>query len=245
LSISPVSILSYVDFNGNSLDPKLLRKTFDELMDVHGYVFLCNLPDRFDYVRFCRGLGTFVPTYSGAVVGDVRPEPGMDDVYHSGNTRPLTPHTEGYDFNGVPPHWIALWCITPAVGEGGETTICDTMPWVGDLADKDRRYLIETPYRWTASEGVQRMGFNLETEHPLLEERGNEFIVRFSCNNLVREEGDPAALLQTEWRTRFDDEHIAVNYQKNDMLIWNNWRIVHARNAFSDRSRHLRRVQIA
>jgi len=245
LSVSPISILSYVDFNGDPLTTELLRKTFDQLMNEHGYVVLCNVPDRFDYVRFCRDLSTFVPNYTGAVVGDVRPEPGMDDVYHSGNTRPLTPHSEGYDFLGTPPHYIALWCVTPAGGEGGETTICDTSPWVKSLTADQRRHYLETPYRWKTTEGVQRMGLDLKTEHPILEERGDDMIVRFSCNNLIRDDDDPAALLQKDWHARFDNEHVAVHYQKNDMLVWNNWRLLHARNAFSDRSRHLRRIQLA
>src|SRR5262245_12904867 len=106
MSHSPLSILSQTDFNGAPLSEDLLMRTFGQLMDEHGYVLMVNVPDDFDQVRFCRQLGAFVPNYSGAVVGDVRPEPGMDDVYHSGNTRPLTPHSEGYDFSTLPPRYI-------------------------------------------------------------------------------------------------------------------------------------------
>lgn len=242
---SPLSILSCVDFNGDPLKDELFRKTFDMLMHEHGYVQLVNVPHDFDPVRLCRGLGTFVPNYTGAVVGDVRPEPGMDDVYHSGNTQPLTPHTEGYDFAVTPPRYIALWCVTPASGEGGETTIADTAPWIAELSPSDRERLESTPYEWKTTEGVERMGLNLRTKHPILEQRGGELIVRFSCNNLIRDEDDAAAQLQQRWQERFAQEHVAVHYSQNDMLIWNNWRLLHARNAFSDRSRHLRRIQIA
>ncbi|MFC0107885.1 TauD/TfdA family dioxygenase [Kibdelosporangium aridum subsp. largum] len=29
------------------------------------------------------------------------------------------------------------------------------------------------------------------------------------------------------------------------MLVWDNWLLLHGRNSFSDRNRHLRRIQIA
>jgi alpha-ketoglutarate-dependent taurine dioxygenase len=237
--------LSRSDFNGHPLDEGLLWRTFHQLMGEHGYVLLCNVPDDFDYVAFCRQLGGFVPNYSGAVVGDVRPEPGMDDVYHSGNTRPLTPHTEGYDFQVMPPRYIALWCVEPAEGPGGETTLADTAQWVDNLRPEQAERLATTPYRWKTTEGVQRLGLDLKTEHPVLEPHGDATIVRFSCNNLIHEDDDPVSHLQDEWEEKFADEHIAVDYHRNDMLVWDNWRLLHARNAFSDRRRHLRRIQIA
>ena len=245
MSHSPISILSHTDFNGDPLDPELLRKTFHELMAEHGYVLMCNVPDDFDQVRFCKELGRFVPNYTGAVVGDVRPEPGMDDVYHAGNTRPLTPHSEGYDFNVLPPRYIALWCVTPAQGPGGETTIADTAPWIADLSDDERTSLEKTTYEWKTTEGINRLGLNLRTRHPILENHPDGLIVRFSCNNLIRDDDDMAAGIQERWHRNFDDQHVAVHYERNDMLVWNNWRLLHARNAFSDRNRHLRRIQVA
>lgn len=245
MSHSPLSILSWSDFNGRPLEDDLLWRTFHQLMDEHGYVLLCNVPDDFDHVAFCRRLGGFVPNYTGAVVGDVRPEPGMDDVYHAGNTRPLTPHTEGYDFQVMPPRYIALWCVEPAEGPGGETTLADTAAWICEMDTEQTEMLFETSFRWKTTEGVQRMGLDLKTEHPLLESHGKTTIVRFSCNNLIRDPGDPVSELQREWQEKFALEHVAVDYRRNDMLVWDNWRLLHARNAFSDRRRHLRRIQIA
>lgn len=242
---SPVSILSQLDFNGQPLQEELLQRTFHQLMDEHGYVVLCNVTEEFEPVRFCRGLGGFVPNYTGAVVGDVRPEPGMDDVYHAGNTRSLTPHSEGYDFAITPPRYIALWCVTPADGPGGETTLMDTHPLVEGLSDQERQQFLTTDYQWKTTEGVQRLGLDLHTRHPILEDHPKGPIVRFSCNNLIRDDEDLAAELQTRWHKTFERDHVAVEYRERDMLVWDNWRLLHARNAFSDRSRHLRRIQIA
>jgi alpha-ketoglutarate-dependent taurine dioxygenase len=244
MSHSPLSILSQLDFNEHPIPDDRLEHTFREMLSEHGYVLMTNVPDSFDPVRLCRKLGRFVPNYNGAIVGDVRPEPGMDDVYHAGNTRPLTPHTEGYDFQVVPPRYIALWCVQPATGTGGETTLADTRSWVDELSDDDRQYFEKTEYRWKTTDGVRRLGLDLETEHPILAENDGTTIVRFSCNNLLRDEDDRAVALQEQWHRRFDEEHVAINYDRNDMLVWDNWRLLHARNSFTDRTRHLRRIQI-
>ncbi|MEZ0076059.1 alpha-ketoglutarate-dependent taurine dioxygenase [Planotetraspora sp. GP83] len=242
---SPLSILSLRDFNGDPLSPELLHRTFSELMADHGYVYMCNVPEEFDPVAFCRKLGGFVPNYSGAVVGDVRPEPGMDDVYHAGNTRSLTPHTEGYDFAITPPRYIALWCVTPCHGAGGETTLADAHRWLEQLGEERREFLRGRTYEWKTTEGIQRLGLDLHTKHPVLEETDRGTIVRFSCNNLIRDDDDPVAELQLRGREFFDANHVAIEYDRGDMLVWDNWRMLHSRNAFTDTGRHLRRIQIA
>ncbi|MEV8509798.1 TauD/TfdA family dioxygenase [Actinoplanes sp. NPDC051475] len=234
-----------MDFNGDPLPEHLLSSTFQDLMETHGYVYMCNVPDTFDPVGFCRSLGRFIPNYTGAVVGDVRPEPGMDDVYHAGNTRPLLPHTEGYDFHIVPPRYIALWCVTPCEGDGGETTLMDGLAFTDTLTNTERDHLRQHVYQWKTTDGIRRLGLDLHTEHPVLEDHADGRIVRFSCNNIVRDDDDLVADIQTRVREYFEPQHISVRYERNDMLVWDNWRMLHSRTAFNDRNRHLRRIQIA
>lgn len=241
---SPISILSSVDFNDEPIPRDDLLDTAHKLVHEHGYVQIVNVPTNFDYVRFCRSLGNFVPNYGGPVVGDVRPEPGMDDVYHSGNHQPLTPHTEGYDFKNLPPRYIALWCVVPAAGEGGETTIADTQPWVDALEADARRHLYDTAFEWKTTDGVRRQGLDLRTSHPVLEDVDDNRIVRFSCNNLLHEEDEVATALQKNWQDRYVEDSVWVRYEQNDILLWDNWRVLHARNAFKDSRRHLRRIQV-
>lgn len=243
---APVSVLSMTDFNGRPLRDDIRRASFQKLMEQNGYVYACNVPDEFDHVAFCKELGDFVPQYTGVIVGDVMPEEGMDDVYHAGNTKPLTPHTEGYDFEVPPPRYIALWCVTPARGSGGETTLADAYELFATFDEEERRALRERSYRWKTTDGVLRMGLELETEHPVLEETPDGTIVRFSCNNLLHDEDDeliPRVIDRV--KAFFDAEHVAADYDRNDMLVWDNWRMFHARNGFTDRGRHLKRIQIA
>lgn len=245
MSREPDSLLSLTDFNGHPLDPELMRAGFRSLMERHGYVCLSAVPDGFDPVAFCKELGGFVPQYTGVLVGDVRPEPGMDDFYHAGNTKPLYPHSEGYDFGGLPPRYLALWCVTPNAGAGGETTLVDGRAWLATLTDEDRAYLRATTFRWETTDAMRHLGLALEAEHPVLEDHLEGSILRYSFNNLVRGDDQRIGPLLESAKAYFEQHHIAVQYQRNDMLVFDNFRMLHARNAFTDPGRHLRRIQIA
>lgn len=240
-----ISILSLTDFNGDPLPDKVLFKTFDQLMAEHGYVSICNAYSDFDPVAFCRHLGPFTPNYNGAVVSDVRPEPGMDDVYHVGNTRAMVPHTEGYDFTVPPPRYVALWCVTPCTGGGGETTLADAYAFFNALSDEEAAKLKDRVFEWKAPDGLIRLGFDLHTTHPVLEDTDQGLIVRFTSLNMVHHDDPDARDLQERVTSFFADNHVAMDYECGDMLIWDNWRTLHSRNAFKDHGRHLRRIQIA
>ncbi|MEU7411031.1 TauD/TfdA family dioxygenase [Streptomyces sp. NPDC042638] len=242
----PDSLLSLTDFNGAPLADDLLWKSFRGLMERHGYVFMCNVPDTFDPVAFCKRLGDFVPQYTGVLVGDVTPEPGMEEFYHAGNTKPLYPHSEGYDFEGLPPRYLALWCERPNTGAGGETTLADARAWSETLGEADRAYLCERVFAWETTDAMRHLGLDLHPEHPVLEEHPDGLIVRYSFNNLVRgDDEDIVGPLLADAREYFERHHVAVQYERRDMLVFDNWRMLHARNAFTDTGRHLRRIQIA
>ncbi|MFI9024268.1 TauD/TfdA family dioxygenase [Streptomyces sp. NPDC053560] len=241
----PESLLSLTDFNGGPLAADLARKTFDDLLERHGYVLMSNVPETFDPVAFCKGLGGFVPQYTGVLVGDVRPEPGMEEFYHAGNTKPLYPHSEGYDFEGLPPRYLALWCQTPNTGAGGETTLADAHAWIASLDEGDRAFLRERVWSWETTDAMRHLGLDLHPRHPVIEDHPDGTIVRYSFNNLVREDDPRIGPLLDSAREFFTREHTAIQYERRDMLVFDNWRMLHARTAFTDTGRHLRRIQIA
>ncbi|MEU6511999.1 TauD/TfdA family dioxygenase [Streptomyces sp. NPDC046942] len=241
----PDSLLSLTDFNGAPLAADLLWKSFHSLMERHGYVFMCNVPDTFDPVAFSKHLGDFVPQYTGVLVGDVTPEPGMEEFYHAGNTKPLYPHSEGYDFEGLPPRYLALWCETPNAGAGGETTLADARAWTETLSEADRAYLCERVFAWETTDAMRHLGLDLHPEHPVIEEHPDGTIVRYSFNNLVRGDEERIGPLLADAKEYFEHHHVAIQYERRDMLVFDNWRMLHARNAFTDIGRHLRRIQIA
>ncbi len=46
-------------------------------------------------------------------------------------------------------------------------------------------------------------------------------------------------------RAFFEANKISIKIDRGGPLVWDNWRMLHARNAFTDPRRHLRRVLIA
>ncbi|OLZ43648.1 TauD/TfdA family dioxygenase [Amycolatopsis keratiniphila] len=243
---NPDSVLSCVDMNGDVLADGVLRYAFRQLLGNNGYVHVVNVPESFDHVEFLKEMGEFQPTPTGTVVGDVKPERGMDDVNHGQNRGGLTPHTEGYEFHGLPPRYLGLWCVNPPAGQGGETTIFDGNRVLTEFTDDERVHLRDTAYRWGSTEGLARHGVRPTAEHPVLEEHDGETIFRFSTNYLVVPDGDDVARRVIDRGNElFAERHIAVRYRRHDLLVWDNWRMLHSRNAFEDPERHLKRVQIA
>lgn len=243
---SPDSVLSCHDVNGDLLSDQVLKYAFRQLLGNNGYVLVVNVPEAFDHVAFLKELGDFQPTPTGTVVGDLKPEADMDDIYHAQNRRSLVPHTEGYEYRGVPPRYMALWCVKPASGAGGETTMLDGYRVLRELTEDERQHFLTTTYTWKSTTGLARRGVNHTVDHPVLEQIGDDLVFRFSHNNLVVPEGDElAARLLQQGLEIYESSHTAVTYEARDMIVWDNWRMMHSRNAFDDPSRHLKRVQIA
>lgn len=210
-----------------------------------GYVHGVDIPDGFDYPAFLAKFGAFYPGPSGNTIEDVKAEAGMDDVYYGSNRRALLPHTEGYEFTGLPPRYLALWCVTPPAGAGGETTLFDARSVVEEMPAAERQVLERQVFDWVSSEGLRRKGIGQETAHPILETVQGEQLLRFSLNNIVLPAGSARVESFLERvRREFEAGHVAVSYERNDLLHWDNWRVLHSRTAFEDPQRHLRRIQI-
>ncbi|MBP2708452.1 TauD/TfdA family dioxygenase [Microbispora sp. RL4-1S] len=214
------------------------------LLDADGYAYLSELPTGFDHFAFVSRLGAVIPQYDGRPVWDLVAEPGMDDVYHSRNTRALVPHTEGYELAGRPPRYVALWCVRPAEGPGGETTLADGYALLERFGEADRRRMRDTLHTWRSSEGLARRGVVIEARHPVLSEHGGRVILRYSQNNVDPAGDELLGRLLDVGERFFAREHRAISIARNALLVWDNWRMIHSRNAFKDRGRHLKRVLV-
>jgi TfdA family taurine catabolism dioxygenase TauD len=222
----------------------LLHSVHAQIED-RGYAYLTPGKDGFDHFAFLSRLGEPIPQYDGKLIWDIVPEPGMDDVYHSKNTRALVPHTEGYELAGTPPRYLGLWCVTPAEGPGGETTLADGYEFLRGFTPAQRRLMTQVRYRWHSSEGLARHGIRISSEHPLLAHGNGRLILRFSANNVtVVDDGLLPGVLEAG-RGFFERHHRAITVGQGALLVWDNWRMMHSRNPFTDRRRHLRRVLLA
>lgn len=221
------------------------QKAIEQLLDQHGYVYLESPANDFDYVAFLQRLGPLYPQYGGEIVCSIKPDPQYDGMYSSLNTKELTPHTEYAEFTGLPPRYIALWCLVPVAGEGGQTMLGDVFAFLDTVAPHERAELAARQYEFVSTPGLQSMRLGSAAMHPVLEVRGDlPAVARFSYTCMECRD-DPFILGVRERLHEFVTQNrIAVDYTAGSLLIWDNYRMVHWRTAFEDRRRHLRRVWI-
>lgn len=222
---------------------ELSASALRELLDANGYAYVDGIPDGFDHVGLLTQIGPLMPQYDGELIWSIRAHDRYQDLYHSLNTKPLLPHTECYEFVGRPPKYLALWCLVPSADGGGHTTLADMYRFIDTLSEQERTWLTERRFTFRSSSGVQDMQLGRTAEHPFIERReGRPPIIRFSVNNVDPAGDDVLPAVLERATTYFAERHVAVAYEPNSMLIWDNHRMTHSRTGYTDRRRHLRRV---
>jgi alpha-ketoglutarate-dependent taurine dioxygenase len=210
-----------------------------------GYAYIRGLPDGFDHPAALTGLGPLVPQYGGVLVRDITPDPQVSNtVVSSANMAELTPHTEWYEFPGVPPRYVALWCVHPADGPGGETTLADGYRLLDRYTIPERERLILDIRQWRSRPTLAREGVHQIAYHPILEVHGQQVLLRFSTLDMHTDD-ELSRRWVTHGRAFFDATKTAIKIERGGLLVWDNWRMLHARNRFTDPRRHLRRALIA
>ncbi|MFE7129996.1 TauD/TfdA family dioxygenase [Streptomyces sp. NPDC057638] len=208
----------------------------------NGFSYIRGLPASCDHASLFSFLGEVIPQYNGVAVREVRPEADMEGIYSVSNLDALSPHTEGYEFPTLPARYVVLWAVQPAAGPGGETTLADGYAYLEGFSPQDRRRLSTDLYAWRSNVSLERRGVELSRIHPALEHQPDGLVMHYCSRDILRT-GDPLQSRYVDEGLRFfADHHVAVAIEKDAVLVWDNWRMMHARNAFTDPRRHLRRV---
>jgi alpha-ketoglutarate-dependent taurine dioxygenase len=237
---------STVSVNGSYLKHADID-TIWRLVRSEGYAYIEGISDEFEHLTELSRLGTPIPHQGNDFVKDIKPDPrAAAETYSSSNMNKLNPHTEWYEASGVPPRFLALWCVREAQGEGGETAIADGYSFLKRFSAQDQRLLRERQYEWYGVSNLSGGPPNPTPYHPILERHPDGLIMRYSTQLLQRVKDDNlASRYITDGASFFEDECLSVSITRNSVLFWDNWRMMHARRAFSDPERHLRRVLLA
>jgi alpha-ketoglutarate-dependent taurine dioxygenase len=219
--------------------PGYSESAFREQLDTYGYVYLDKIPDDLDHTAFCRQLGELMPQYDGELYYLIRAEEQFQHLNHSLTTNPLQPHSDGYEFTGQPPRYLALWCLFPPSDGGGRTTLCDLYPFLDTLNERERQELAEHRYRFVS--GIEDTSIERSALHPILEERDNQPpIIRFSLDFV--EADSFLHEINERLLSYFDSFHVEIAYETNSLVVWDNFRMVHGRTGYEDQRRQLRRI---
>jgi alpha-ketoglutarate-dependent taurine dioxygenase len=218
-----------------------------EVLRRQGYINFVDLPEGFDHLNFVQRFGTLIPQYDGELVWSIKAQERFADVYHSLNNKPLKPHTECYEYTGVPPKYLALWCIKASEDGRGQTTLADGYEFIASLSADEVERLTSHVCRFHSTPGLQESSLGRVAYHPIYDTSVNpqEPILRYSFACLD-DGGDPfIAQIRQRMADFFDQQCSSIVYKRNSLLIWDNWRMLHARTGFTDQSRHLKRVWLS
>jgi len=212
-------------------------------VESSGYSYIEELPDDFDFRTAMSSFGNLVPQYDGDYLRDITPDPAIaDDALDSRSLVALPPHTEWYEFDAIPPRYVALWCIHGTRGSGGETLLADGYELLSRFSAEEVEQLHRKPYRWT-SNALKNLGRSQSCMHPALRRSSDSIIVSFSTNDFAVDD-DLSYNYHSRGLKFFDENCQPIKLVDNSLLIWDNWRMLHGRNGFTDRDRRLRRVLI-
>jgi alpha-ketoglutarate-dependent taurine dioxygenase len=235
-----------VNVNGSHLESADIA-AIRRLVDSQGYAYLTEIPDGFEYLAELSKLGTPIPHQGDELVKEIKPDPrAADETYSTSNMKMLPPHTEWYEASGVPPRYVAIWCVREARGEGGETAIADGYSFLRGFSAQDQRLLQERQYEWYGVSNGSGGPPAATPHHSILEPHPDGLIMRYSVQLLQRVKDDSlVSHYIAGGASFFEAECIPISIARNSVLLWDNWRMMHARRAFNDPERHLRRVLLA
>jgi len=202
---------------------------------------------------FVAQFGEIMPQYNGEYVYSVKAAEGFSEYSDSKSTNAIPPHTDGSDV-ALPPHTMALYGVHAAECGGGATLLADGYAFVETLSEEAREELTRRTYRFGSRTGIHAdRPFLIES--PIYSVHGglSAPMLRFSYNLLrygdysaqaegAAEAADDFTRMICERAMAYFDAHaVSVRIETGDLLLWDNWRMLHSREKYRDAKRHLRR----
>ena len=228
--------------------------TLEKWVDDHRVIILRRFasPAGARLPEFCRRLGEILEWDFGAV-NELRVKPGARNYLYTNREVPF--HWDGA-FVGRIPHYIFFSCdLAPAPGSGGETLFCDTSLVLAQAPLEQRELWEQTTITYTTEKIVHYGGtFSspMICRHPVSREKVLRFAepvldlnpVQLEING-IPEQLQADFLTDMHDRLRGDDVCYRHQWQVGDVVIADNYLLLHGRTAFTQNAeRKIRRVNI-
>lgn len=153
----------------------------------------------------------------------------------------IPPHSE-FPFSSRPPKMLGLWCERPAACGGGATVVMDVDEIRAMLSPDQRQVLDSHSLDFGGEVGISRIydGATLRYSHNLLLHGDYYPSAGADAPDLASAKAYAAAKISS---ICFGQGH-SFALQRGAAIFWNNHRMLHARERFSDLDRCLHRVTI-
>lgn len=225
-------------------------------LDEHGWVIVDEVPEAAAAEAVLAELGDLLEQYKGTIRHEVKARPGFDDLQYSQSRNGITPHTEAPGLP-KPPRYLALHCHRQARCGGGHTLLADGYAFVDSLAPELAAEVRSRPIRFdlVANSGA---GESEAIPAPIYTE-GEPPVLRYSYNVLRDNSLDAPThedALELDGVDPFNAElcRLGVEFMREEgfgalprdggLLIFDNWRMLHARDSYEDPARHLTRYWV-
>ena len=215
-----------------------------------------------DVVGTLQQFGPIIPQFNGQTAFAITRKPGYEDLPYSQSMNGIGPHTEAPVY-APPPRYLALHCHQQATCGGGHTGLVDGYRFLALLERTEpqlHQWLVETPVEFVATakpgEAAQR-----RVKEYILTPTPDGDIFRFSYNqfhygdvnpskedlqqSLVANSTSPLARFAVLGEAYFLEHNTPVLIPNGCLLIWDNWRMIHARSRYTDPARNLTRYWLA
>jgi hypothetical protein len=225
-------------------------------LDHRGWVIVDGVPEAEAAEEVLAELGGLLEQYKGTIRHEVKARPGFDDLQYSQSRNGITPHTEAPGLP-EPPRYLALHCHRQARCGGGHTLLADGYAFIDSLGPDLGAEVRSRPIRFdlVANSGAGDSGaiaapIYTDGEPPVLRYsynvlRDNSLDAPTHDDALELDGVDPFnAELCRRGVTFMRDDGFGALPQDGSLLIFDNWRMLHARDSYEDPARHLTRYWV-
>lgn len=207
-------------------------------LKTHGVVSILGLsPDKPGVTAFLENLGSIYRQYGNNTVWDVVPRFIGADTSVGNEYIPL--HTEMNEFS-VPPDYVALFCVRNS-HNGGLLKLVDSHKLIRRLSETELKKLEDVVLKFRAKKSIEQDYGHIEQQAPILSlDDSNGSTIRFSKNAEVVNDKEVVSWFSE----KIESLTVTLNRQMkpNELLIWDNARILHGRSKFTDKDRLLWRI---
>lgn len=195
---------------------------------------------------------TPVPQYNGEYRYDVRARPEFADLPLSQGHRAIGPHTEGIALKRSP-RYLALHCMQPATCGGGYTNLYDGYRVLEQMTQPELALCTSESFDFLTTGSFDKETANTARRRIVQMAPCGAVQISFSDNffrwgdlnptDLATAQGAPLSPeIKAVVRKILDgceSNIIKILIPKNATLVWDNYRILHSRDAYADKNRHL------
>jgi alpha-ketoglutarate-dependent taurine dioxygenase len=216
--------------------------TVPDILRDQGVAHVSDTPASLSLGDIVSHWGRVFPQYDRQEVWDVRPVQSQDDAPTSVGMASVSLHTEFCEREGWPPKYVALLCRRDSKGDGN-LILADGYHILRSLPAGSVEALRQDIVSFFTEESITQVARGETAKKTVLQTHpSGEQVIQYDGPQ-VRATGSERLVLIADIIDDADHwEPYRIHQEPGSIVIWNNYRFLHGRTAFTDHRRWLQRV---